>query len=88
MVAFGKLQGLLSSKPLALPGRDALNVGMAVGTAAGAVGFGLTGSPEVGMACLGAGSLLSGALGAHMTASIGGADMPVVRGCGLVDCQD
>merc|ERR1719310_1039355 len=30
------------------------------------------------MACLGGTSLLSGALGFHMTASIGGADMPVV----------
>jgi NAD(P) transhydrogenase len=52
---------------------------MGLGTLAGAVGFGLSGgSPEVGLACLGAGTALSGALGAHMTASIGGADMPVV----------
>ncbi len=78
VVAFGKLQGLFSSKALSLPGRDALNLAMGLGTAASAVGFGMTGSPEVALACLGAGSMLSGALGAHMTASIGGADMPVV----------
>jgi len=78
VVAFGKLQGWLHSKALSLPGRDAINLGLGVGTAASAVGFGLAGSPEGALACLGAGSLLSGALGAHMTASIGGADMPVV----------
>lgn len=43
-----------------------------------AVGFGMAGSPEAALACLGAGSALSGALCAHMTASIGGADMPVI----------
>ena len=78
VVAFGKLQGWLGSRALSLPGRDAINLGLGVGTAAGAVGFGLAGSPEGALACLGAGSVLSGALGAHMTASIGGADMPVV----------
>merc|ERR1719379_2050785 len=38
------------------------------------------GGPEVGtgLLCLGAATGLSGALGVHMTASIGGADMPVV----------
>merc|ERR1712167_152525 len=35
-------------------------------------------SPETGLLCLGAATGLSGALGVHMTASIGGADMPVV----------
>jgi len=35
-------------------------------------------SPTTGIACLAAGAGLSGALGAHMTSSIGGADMPVV----------
>merc|ERR1712157_357914 len=35
-------------------------------------------SPETGLLCLGAATGLSGALGVHMTLSIGGADMPVV----------
>lgn len=37
VVAFGKLQGLLNSKALALPGRDAINAGLALGTAARSV---------------------------------------------------
>ena len=40
-----------------------------------AAGFAMAGSPEGALACLGAGAALSGALCAHMTASIGGADM-------------
>merc|ERR1719421_1480968 len=52
--------------------------------AAGAAMFGCMGlfvydpSPVTGLACLAGMSGLSGALGFHMTASIGGADMPVV----------
>ncbi len=34
LVAFGKLQGIMPSKALALPGRDAINLGLALGTAA------------------------------------------------------
>jgi len=53
---------------------------MAMGAASlGAFGLFLTNpSPETGLLCLGAATGLSGALGVHMTASIGGADMPVV----------
>jgi NAD(P) transhydrogenase len=78
ITAFGKLQGLLSSSALSIKGRDALNIAMGLGSL-GALGVFMSNpSPEVGLACLGAATLLSGALGAHMTASIGGADMPVV----------
>lgn len=38
----------------------------------------MAGSPEAALAFLGAGSALSGVLCAHMTGSVGGADMPVV----------
>lgn len=85
VVAFLKLNGNLSSTPLSLPGRDALNAGMLLGCAVlGAtmvsantgLGLGVPGLSSVGalegvlaLACL---------LGAHLTASIGGADMPVV----------
>ena len=53
---------------------------MGMGAASlGAFGLFLTNpSPETGLLCLGAATGLSGALGVHMTASIGGADMPVV----------
>jgi len=78
VVAFGKLNGNLSSTPMALPMRDQINMGMGAVTAASGVAFLGSGSPEVGVAALGTTTALSGALGAHMTASIGGADMPVV----------
>lgn len=45
---------------------------------AGLAGFCVTGDPTLAALSLGAGVVSSGALGLHMTASIGGADMPVV----------
>jgi NAD(P) transhydrogenase len=78
LVAFGKLNENLSSAALALPGRDMMNM------AAGAGMFGCMGlfcanlSHEANVAALAGMAVLSGGLGVHMTASIGGADMPVV----------
>jgi len=78
IVAFGKLNGNMDSGALALPGRDMINLGMAGGlfTCMGT----LATNPSYGtaMTALGGTTALSGALGWHMTASIGGADMPVV----------
>lgn len=68
----------MDSAALALKGRDQINLGMAAGMF-GFMGHLMT-NPSMGMGCLdvlGAAGL-SGALGLHMTASIGGADMPVV----------
>lgn len=87
MVAFGKLAGMLKPKALSLPGRDALNLGMI-----GVVGLGLAiflspdmasslvdmGPEELRLASLGVVAAVSSLLGLHLTASIGGADMPVV----------
>lgn len=77
-VAFGKLQGILDSKPLNLPGKNALNLGMlaAVLTCGGL--FLTTPDPSFGVTMLWATAAIGGVLGAHLTASIGGADMPVV----------
>lgn len=87
IVAFGKLSGMMKSSPLQLPGRDNLNIGMLflelIGMAvfmnpelSGAI-IGL--DPSVmGLASLGLAGALSSVLGWHLTASIGGADMPVV----------
>merc|ERR1711934_612034 len=61
-----------------LPGRDMMNMGMGAGSLLGLVNFMSTGSASSAGTSLAAGTLLSGALGLHMTASIGGADMPVV----------
>jgi len=73
--AFGKLRGLLDSKPLQLPGKNALNVGMF--GACGLMGYSYMSQSNM-LACLLGTSLVGGALGAHTTVSIGGADMPVV----------
>ena len=72
-VAFGKLHGLLKSKALSLPGKNVANITMAAGSAAAAAALFTTGEPAVGLAALGATSALGGVMGAHMTASIGGA---------------
>lgn len=87
MIAFGKLSGMLDSKALALPGRDQLNLGMLAVSVLGMVAFldpSLAGSlvgisPEgVQLGSLGLIAGVSSLLGLHLTASIGGADMPVV----------
>lgn len=78
LVAFGKLDGRLKSTPLNLGARDQINMGLGAATVgAGAV---VMGAPEMGTGIVALGGALttSGALGLHMTASIGGADMPVV----------
>jgi NAD(P) transhydrogenase len=77
-VAFGKLHGILKSAPLNLPGKNVANLSMAAGSLAAGGAFLTTGDPATGLAALVATTALGGGLGAHMTASIGGADMPVV----------
>ena len=77
-VAFGKLHGVIDSAAMNLPGKNMINIGlMGVNVGAGALML-TSADPTVGLACLGATTLASSILGAHMTASIGGADMPVV----------
>lgn len=74
LVAFGKLDGRLSSAPLKLDYRDQLNMGLGAATlGAGAVFAGAT-EAGLGMTALSSALTTSGALGWHMTASIGGAD--------------
>lgn len=78
LVAFGKLDGRMGSAPLQLEHRDKINAGLGAATlGAGAV---VMGGPEagVGLAALSSAAGTSGLMGWHMTASIGGADMPVV----------
>ncbi len=77
VVAFGKLQGLISSKPLRLPGRHWLNavlliasVWLATQFVGASVADGLL--PLLGMAAI------ASLLGIHLVVAIGGADMPVV----------
>lgn len=77
IVAFAKLQGLISSKPMTLPGRDLINVGLSAASLAALVPFMADPASPAGAAALAASALLSTSLGAHVTSSIGGADMPV-----------
>lgn len=76
--AFGKLHGLLKSAPLDLPGKNNINAALMAGNVLGGAVFLATGSPGLGTACLAGSTAMAGTMGAHMTASIGGADMPVV----------
>jgi len=78
IVAFGKLHGLLNSRALALPGRHFANLALGLSNV-GAMGYFLSNpSASAGLGCLGLSAVTSFILGGHMTASIGGADMPVV----------
>ncbi|MGH0181798.1 UNVERIFIED_CONTAM: hypothetical protein FKN15_007675 [Acipenser sinensis] len=78
LVAYGKLQGLLSSAPLLLPGRHLLNAGLMTASVCGMIPFMLDPSYTTGMGCLIGVSGLSTVMGVTLTAAIGGADMPVV----------
>ena len=72
LVAYGKLQGLLSSAPLLLPGRHALNAGMLAANAGAMAYFFMDPSMTAGLAMLGTTTVLSGAMGVTLTAAIGG----------------
>lgn len=78
LVAYGKLQGVLSSAPLLLPGRHYLNAGLLGANALAMAAFFADPSLNTGLAILGATSVLSGVMGVTLTSAIGGADMPVV----------
>ena len=77
VVAWAKLDGRLSGKPLLLPGRHALNAGMALALLGGLVPF-LMAQGEAGLPFLIANVVIAGLLGVHLVMAIGGADMPVV----------
>nr|CAI5826418.1 unnamed protein product [Callosobruchus analis] len=78
LVAYGKLQGIMDSKPLLLPGRHALNASLLLANL-GAGGYLFYDSTlDGGLAALGATASLSAVMGYTLTAAIGGADMPVV----------
>ena len=78
LVAYGKLQGILDSAPLMLPGRHALNAGLMAANV-GAMGYFLYDpSFTTGISMLGTTTALSSVMGVTLTMAIGGADMPVV----------
>ncbi|XP_071455597.1 NAD(P) transhydrogenase, mitochondrial-like [Hetaerina americana] len=80
LVAYGKLQGILNSAPLLLPGRHALNSALLTGNVAAMAYYflGDQATSTVGLSMLGTTAALSSIMGVTLTAAIGGADMPVV----------
>ncbi|MDJ0738702.1 MAG: NAD(P)(+) transhydrogenase (Re/Si-specific) subunit beta [Gammaproteobacteria bacterium] len=74
VIAFGKLQGLISGKPVKFALQHQLNAAIAVITIALGVHFAMTGS-VVSLALM---TLLALVLGVTLIIPIGGADMPVI----------
>ncbi|MBK7405209.1 MAG: NAD(P)(+) transhydrogenase (Re/Si-specific) subunit beta [Phycisphaerales bacterium] len=78
LVACGKLHGLIGGKPLLLPARHVLNLVLLVVTVGFGVAFGRAGEAGAPALWLGLGTIVTGIIGLHLVAAIGGADMPVV----------
>ena len=77
VVAFGKLKGLVRSKPLLLPGRHLFNLFLLLLSVA--LGARFLGAVEhEGLSSLLIMIGVAGLLGVHLVLAIGGADMPVV----------
>jgi len=77
IIAFGKLRGIIASKPLLLPGRHLLNLGM--GFASAWLGYEFVGGDLLtGLQSLLIMAAIACVLGVHLVMAIGGADMPVV----------
>ena len=74
VLAFLKLRGSVSGRPLLLPARHALNLAMLVGSIVCAYLYAKDGT-QLG---LHVGTAIACVLGVHLVAAIGGADMPVV----------
>lgn len=74
LIAFGKLAGFISGKPMILPGRHLLNIiGIIV-----CLGLGFAFSAHYGLWTLIVLCGIAFLIGAHLVMAIGGADMPVV----------
>jgi len=74
VLAFLKLRGSVSGRPLLLPARHMLNLCMLVGSLICAYLYAKDGN----QIALQIGTAIAGVLGFHLVAGIGGADMPVV----------
>jgi len=74
VVAFLKLRGSVSGKPLLLPARHFFNLAMLIASITFAAIYASSGATW----SLGAGIAIAAVLGVHLVVAIGGADMPVV----------
>lgn len=77
VIAWGKLRGTISGKPLLLPGRHLLNAIVATAILGLCIPV-VKATETAGLPYLVAIAVLSGFLGIHLVMAIGGADMPVV----------
>ena len=78
VIAFGKLSGRMSGKPLTLPGRHWLNLALLIGSIWFAREFVLQSAAGGGLDPLLIMTGIALLFGVHMVMAIGGADMPVV----------
>ncbi len=78
VIAFLKLRGSISGKPLMLPARHMINIVMLLVTIGLGVAFFMSPNEAAGQWPLLAATILTGILGIHFIMAIGGADMPVV----------
>ncbi len=78
VIAFGKLSGKIGGKPMLLPGRHWLNLGLGLGAIWFAVQFVQQSAAGGGLMPLVIMTIIALAFGVHMVMAIGGADMPVV----------
>jgi NAD(P) transhydrogenase subunit beta len=78
IIAFGKLQGMISGKPLMLPGRHWLNLVAILASVWLGYVFLSAPSTQEGLVPLLVMTAIALFLGVHLVAAIGGADMPVV----------
>ena len=78
VIAFLKLQGTISGKPLMIPGRHLINIIMLLVTIGLGVAFFMSPDAVTGQWPLLIATIITGILGAHFVMAIGGADMPVV----------
>jgi NAD(P) transhydrogenase subunit beta len=76
VIAFGKLHGLISGKPLILPARHLLNLIIVAATVW--LGIAYVGQDVNALTYLLIAMVITGVLGVHLVMAIGGADMPVV----------
>ena len=78
VVAWAKLRGTISGRPLLLPGRHLLNLAIAIAIVGLGVPFVQNPGGELALTFLLTMTGLSCLLGVHLVLAIGGADMPVV----------
>ncbi len=78
VIAFLKLRGSISGKPLMLPGRHLINIIMLLVTIGLGAAFFMSPDTQTGQWPLLIATVVTGILGVHFIMAIGGADMPVV----------